>query len=143
MGALEAHDANAALGQALEQIADSRLAERNAGQVEDDRSADEKVGRVPAPLVHFGQPRAERRGRREHERHEGAAAESHRCLGSNGSRTCHKETSGTGPAGLSRLARLVVNERLTNRIYRRGSGISNKPLAQTSDLRYSADALTM
>jgi len=101
MGTLEAHDANAALGQALEQLADSRLAQRNAGQVEDDRSADEKVGRVPAPLVHFGQPRAERRGRREHERHEGAATESHRCLGSNGSRTCHKETSGDRTCGVA------------------------------------------
>src|SRR6476619_227051 len=101
MGALEAHDANAALGQALEQIADSRLAQRNAGQVEDDRSADEKVGRVPAPFVDFGQPRVERRGRREHERHEGAATESHRCLGSNGSRTCHKENLGDRTCGVA------------------------------------------
>jgi hypothetical protein len=44
MGALQAHDANAALGQARQQLADSRLAQRNAGQVEDDRPADEKVG---------------------------------------------------------------------------------------------------
>ena len=40
-------------------------------------------------------------GRREHERHEGAATESHRCLGSNGSRTCHKETSGDRTCGVA------------------------------------------
>src|ERR1700704_505044 len=132
MGTLEAHDANAALGQHLEQLADSRLAQCNTCQVEDDRSADEKVGRVPAPFVHFRQPGAERRGRSEHECHEGAATESHRCLGSNGSRTCHKETSGTGPAGLPRLARAVVNERLNKSAIsaqkrRFAPYISNKP----------------
>src|SRR5258705_12081889 len=112
MGTLEPHDANAALGQHLEQFSNSRLAQCDSGQVEDDRPADEKVGRVPAPFVHFRQPGSERRGWSEHECHEGAATEWHRWLGSNGSRTCHKETSGTGPAGLPRLARAVVNERL-------------------------------
>src|SRR4029079_5920853 len=57
----EAHDLDAALTQALDQLRDFRPVERYLRQVKDDRFACEKIGRALAPLLKLREPGGNRR----------------------------------------------------------------------------------
>src|SRR5450759_4072774 len=80
---LNPHGADVAPLQLADQVRDCGLAQRHRGQVEDDRSADEKTSCAANPFVDLGEPFDDRRLGREHERHVRTADKTHGLTGTN------------------------------------------------------------
>src|SRR5580704_2494401 len=78
--AFQRHDADAALGELIDQVGDSLLAECHGGQVENDRLAGEETGRIAGPLVELRQPIDDRRLGGQRKGQERAATEADRLL---------------------------------------------------------------
>src|ERR1019366_5075436 len=110
-------DPDAGLRELVDQVRDRGLAERDGGKIENDRLAGEKSGRIADPLVQCGQPIGDRRLRGQRKGEERAATKADRMLGLGG--YVHGR-----PAilikGLTRLARLMVNETLRLRCFLAG-----------------------
>src|SRR5215211_304784 len=75
LGALDAHDADAAPVQLRDEMAELALELRNRRNVEDDRATGKEARRARHQRVEVLEPLRDRLLGREHERHEGAASE--------------------------------------------------------------------